>query len=391
MDLHLRSTLRLGLIACLTTLVACAAESDVPGGGDESGDPTSTSSSGNPTSSGGPTGTNPGTPGSSGGTAEAPAPGDPTPTPTPTPPPTPPALFTGTATPEGCIQNVAPGARAYTCEGLTVDATIPTMTQVCPAAGCGLIVLLHGDTGTGPLMDAHVRLRDRAAAKGYIVVAPTGPAVAVQGYPGSTWEPGSDAKVVAITRLFAKVFKADPKRIHATGFSRGGKLTWRLACDQSELFASVAPGGAGNAGTWLKINQTEPTCFTAGRSPTRKLPILFLMGRTDVPIPYSTMVSIRNAAMADYGIAQGQVDTLTNTPQVLRQRTNKPGAGLIEWFDHTYEISTTNPLFTGAKGHCIPGSPVPANAGQYTLACLGPNAFDWGAEVLAFFERTPKP
>lgn len=387
MHLHPGRALRLCLLAGIATLVGCAAESEVPGG-EEGGDPTATSSSGGgPSSSGGPTATSPGTPGSPGGGAPTPTPGEPTPTPTPTPP----ALFTGTATPEGCIADVTPGARTYSCEGLAVDATIPTMTQVCPAAGCGLIVLLHGDTGTGPLMDAHVRLRERAVPKGYIVVAPTGPAVAVQGYPGSTWEPGSDAKVVAITKLFAKVFKADPKRIHATGFSRGGKLTWRLACDQSDLFASVAPGGAGNAGTWLKINQTEPTCFTAGRSPTRKLPILFLMGRTDVPIPYSTMVSIRNAAMADYGIAQSEVTTITNTPQVLRQKTNKAGAGVIEWFDHTYEISTTNPLFSTAKGHCIPGSPVPANAGQYSLPCLGPNAFDWGAEVLAFFERTPKP
>jgi dienelactone hydrolase len=387
----LRTTLRLGLLAGLSTLLACAAESEIPG--DDPSDPTSSTSSssgasgsGGPGSSGGPTSSS-GASGSSGTS--------PTPAPTPTestPTPAPPAKFTGTATPEGCVQDITPGAHTYTCEGLTVDATIPTMTQACPAAGCGLIVVLHGDTGTGPLMDAHVRLRERAAPKGYIVVAPTGPAVAVQGYPGSTWEPGSDAKVVAIAKLFAKVFKADPKRIHATGFSRGGKMTWRLACDQSDFFASVAPGGAGNTGTWLKINQTEPSCFTAGRSPARKLPILFLMGRTDVPIPYSSMVSIRNAAMADYGITQAQIDTVTNTPQVLRQRTNKPGAGVIEWFDHTYEISTAaNPLFASAKGHCIPGSPVPANAPQYALACVGPNAFDWGAEVLAFFERTAKP
>jgi poly(3-hydroxybutyrate) depolymerase len=264
------------------------------------------------------------------------------------------------------------------------------MTSVCPAAGCGLIVELHGDTGSGPLIDAHLNLRARAAPKGFIVIAPTGPAINVAGYPGSSWDPNQDAKVVAITKLFAKVFKVDPKRIHATGFSRGGMMTWRLGCDQSELFASIAPGAAGNASTWLKVNQIEPTCFTAGRAPTRKLPILFLLGRTDVPIPYNTMTSIRNAAMANYGIGQAEVTTITNTAQVLRQRTNKPGTPVIEWFDHTYQTSATGTA-AAAKGHCVPGSTFSPTAAQYAYACAGPNAFDWGAEVLAFFERTARP
>lgn len=302
----------------------------------------------------------------------------------------PPPKFTGTATPEGCIQNVAPGARGYTCEGLAVEATIPVMTNVCPAAGCGLIVELHGDTGTGALIDAHLNLRARASAKGYIVIAPTGPAINVPGYPGSSWDPNQDAKVVAITKLFAKVFKVDTKRIHATGFSRGGMMTWRLGCDQSELFASIAPAAAGNASTWLRVNQIEPTCFTAGRAPSRKLPILFLLGRTDVPIPYNTMTSIRAAAMANYGISAAQVTTVTNTAQVLHQRTNNPGAPVIEWFDHAYETAP-NGTAAAAKGHCVPGSTYSPTAAQYAYACAPPTAFDWGAQVLAFFDRTPKP
>lgn len=382
----LGTTLRASLIASLTTLLACAVETNLPDGDREPSGAGEEPGAEAPTPTGSPTGSPvPGAeaPGATpAGTASNPA--------TPPGPPAPPAKFTGTATPEGCIQNVAPGSRTYTCEGLSVDATIPTMTDACPAAGCGLIVVLHGDTGSGPLMDAHLRLRERAAPKGYIVVAPTGPAIGLQGYPGSSWDPNQDAKVVAITRLFAKVFKADPKRVHATGFSRGAMMTWRLACDQSNLFASVAPGGAGNASTWLRQNTTESTCFTAGRSPARKLPILFLMGRTDVPIPYASMVSIRNAALADYGIAQNQVTTLVNDPKYVHARTNKPGAPIVEWLDHAYEINPVG-MFSTAKGHCVPGSSVPGNAPQYAVACAGPNAFDWGAEVLAFFERTPMP
>ena len=303
--------------------------------------------------------------------------------------------FTYVPVPEGCINDVSAGDHVYTCEGLSVEATIPPLAAKCPAAGCGVIVELHGDTGTAALIDAHLRLRARAAPRGYIVIAPTGPAIGtINGtlYPGSSWQPAQDAKVVAITQLFAKVFKANPKRIHATGFSRGGFMTWRLACDHSTLFASVAPGAAGNANTFLTVNAIEPTCFTPGRAPARPIPILELMGQTDVPVSYASMVSIKNAALAQYGIAQGQTVAVQTTAQFVHMKTNKVGAPTVEWFDHKYETLPTGPA-AAAKGHCVPGSTYNPNATQYAYACNPnpANGFDWGAEVLAFFERNPMP
>src|SRR5687767_13064220 len=120
-------------------------------------------------------------------------------------------------TPSGCIDDVSTGDHAYTCEGLAVDARIPA---ACQAPGCGLILVLHGDTGNGLLMDGHVELRRRGEQAGYIVVAPTGPPFG-QGFPGSTWERENDASLVAIVERFRDVFRVDAKRIHVTGFSRG--------------------------------------------------------------------------------------------------------------------------------------------------------------------------
>src|SRR5262249_52084501 len=59
--------------------------------------------------------------------------------------------------PDGCITDVHAFDREYTCEGLKVAARIPAQ---CQAPGCGLILLLHGDNGSGTLMDRHVKLRD---------------------------------------------------------------------------------------------------------------------------------------------------------------------------------------------------------------------------------------
>ena len=74
--------------------------------------------------------------------------------------------------PSGCITDVAAGDHTFSCGGLAVDARIP---PACRAPGCGLILELHGDTGTGLLMDEHVKLRDLGAQHGYVVIAPTRP------------------------------------------------------------------------------------------------------------------------------------------------------------------------------------------------------------------------
>jgi hypothetical protein len=58
-------------------------------------------------------------------------------------------------TPSGCITDVTPGDHTFTCEGFSTDVSIPA---ACEQPGCGLITELHGDTGTGALMDANTNL-----------------------------------------------------------------------------------------------------------------------------------------------------------------------------------------------------------------------------------------
>lgn len=276
----------------------------------------------------------------------------------------------------GCVDDVTTGDHVYTCEGLRVDATIPA---ACQKPGCGLILQLHGDTGTGLFMDGHTNLRALGREAGYVVIAPTGPAYG-NGLPGSTWTRAEDAKLVAMTRLFAQVFRVDLAKIHVTGFSRGGFVTWRLACDAADLFASAAPAAAGNG-------NGETTCFGGGRVPARNLDVLFLMGRTDQPVPYSTMVSIRDAAIARYG--GGAQQTVASDAKYAHYRWTTASGAVVETFDHAYETDPAGP-FGSSRGHCFPGSTSDPQAAQYAVPCKGPNAFVWGAEVLAFFKAHPK-
>lgn len=279
--------------------------------------------------------------------------------------------------PNGCITDVSSGDHVYTCGGLAVDARIP---PACQAPGCGLILVLHGDTGNGLLMDGHVRMRALGEQHGFIVLAPTGPPFG-QGFPGSTWRQANDATLVQIVRDFAAVFRVDAKNIHVTGFSRGAFVTWRLLCDHSDLFASAAPAGAGFGGGF-----GETTCFAMGRAPARKIPILFLLGRTDTSVGYSTMTGIRDAAIASYA-ASGPV-MLAGDAQYRHERWT--GAGIIETFDHAYETVDDGP-WANANGHCIPGSPTDPYAPQYAIPCKAPNAFVWGEEVMRFFRAHRLP
>src|SRR5262245_20957159 len=82
-----------------------------------------------------------------------------------------PAASAQTVRPSDCITSTAAGDHTFNCEKMPVYVHIPS---VCPKGGCGLILEIHGDGGTGPTQDAHLRLSELGEKAGYILIAPTG-------------------------------------------------------------------------------------------------------------------------------------------------------------------------------------------------------------------------
>jgi poly(3-hydroxybutyrate) depolymerase len=269
-----------------------------------------------------------------------------------------------------CVSDRSAGDHVFSCSGLRVDMRVP---RACLTSACGVILDLHGDTGTGLLEDAHTKLRDLGDRHGYIVIAPTGL--------GSTWSAANDATLVDIVRRTAAAFHADPARIHVTGFSRGGFTTWRLVCSYSDLFASAAPGGASDG-----RDRGDNGCFTDGRRPSRKIPLLLLIGREDRAVGYPGMINIRDAAIAAYGATN--VTVLRRDATFTDTQWTAPDGATIEVLEHSYTIPARG-AWAWAGGHCYPGSTVDPQARQYALACQGPNAFVWGEEVMRFFMAHP--
>jgi polyhydroxybutyrate depolymerase len=306
--------------------------------------------------------------------------------PPPTPPPggvDPPPAPGDTATPAGCITDVTPGEHTFPCQGISFDLVVP---DACVHPGCGLVTEIHGDTGDGKLMDANTNLKALGKQRGYVVIAPTGPPW--PGGPGSTWHPEDDAKIVAIIQNVAQVFRTDPKKNHVTGFSRGGYVAWRLLCAHADMFASVAPGTAGSAPGGTCNGVAETSCpFDSTGTPSRKIPVLFLIGRADVPVPYGCTSRIRDQAIAAWGL--GAPTTVASDANYTHQRWSANG-GLLETFEHSYQTVADGP-WADAKGHCFPGSKMDPYAPQYAVPCAPPNAFTWGEEVMSFFVAHPAP
>ena len=289
-------------------------------------------------------------------------------------------------TPSGCITDVSPGDHTFTCEGFSTDVSIPA---ACEKPGCGLITEIHGDTGNGALMDANTNLKALGKEKGYVVVAPTGPPW--PGGPGSTWSVSDDEAVVRVIQKVAKVFRTDPKKNHVTGFSRGGFVAWRLLCKHADLFASVAPATAGSSPGGTCNGVSEVSCpFDASQKdgmPSVEVPTLFLIGRTDTPVPIGCTTRIRDQAIAAWGLTTKS--TVDGDAQYTHARWANAKGTVLETFEHSYETVSPGP-WSSAKGHCFPGSTMNPQAPQYAVPCKLPNAFTWGVEVMKFFEAHPK-
>lgn len=123
---------------------------------------------------------------------------------------------------------------------------------------------------------------------GFILVMPNG-------YSNS-WNAGTccgDAitqkldEVGFVRAVFAEISKhlnIDLSRVYATGLSNGGYMSYRMACEASDLFAAVAPGagaiGSADIGGGTNADSDLTACMAKGVS------VLDIHGTEDPLIPY---------------------------------------------------------------------------------------------------------
>lgn len=276
-----------------------------------------------------------------------------------------------------CIADTSAGQHSYSCDGFVYDVNIPA---TCVSCSCGLVADVHGLSMNGQMEDNNTNLRKLGEQYGYIVVQPN----ANPAPPISSWNPSTDdAKVFAFIRLAVDALHADQRRVHMTGFSEGGYMTYRFLCDHADYFASVAPAAGagcsfgGDAGMW-----------GSSSVPAREIPVLAVNGTKDALVNFTNVaIPQRETVVTGWHMSSGTVIAGDGTFQ--RTRYTSPSGNVFEFIQHDYTSAQSL-----TKGHCFPGSKdldggVPGQV--FGFACLPPNSFVWGDEVMKFFVAHPKP
>lgn len=173
------------------------------------------------------------------------------------------------------------------------DPDVPTPTVFC----------IHGLTqnaiqfcvvGSGMI--------EKSDKEGFILIMPNGYQASWNAGTCCGAASGEQLDDVALIRaIFAEVgqhVNIDRGRVYATGFSNGGFMSYRLACEAADIFAAVAPsaGGIGTnegSATWELVNVGSIVGATNASSnftecaPSKPISVLDLHGTSDGLVPHS--------------------------------------------------------------------------------------------------------
>ena len=176
--------------------------------------------------------------------------------------------------------DLAPGDHGFTVQ--SGDGERAYLLHVPPAGEQGqalpLIVDMHGYTSNAAGQRTLSRLEPLGDTEGFVVLTPEGL--------DSSWNGGDccgdsmmrdvdDVRFVreAVADASARTC-VDGNRVYATGMSNGGFMSFRLACEASDLFAAVASV----TGT---MGLSDEAC-----NPGRPVPVLSIHGTDDSIVPY---------------------------------------------------------------------------------------------------------
>lgn len=147
-----------------------------------------------------------------------------------------------------------------------------------PPAGTKLPLLLalHGFTQSGPQMMNYSLFNNLASQQQFMVVYPNG--INTSWNVGQSGNSGADdvGFLMALIDTLDQWYGVNLQRVYACGFSNGGFMSFRLACEASNRIAAIATV----AGT-MTVN-TFNAC-----APTRPVPVLHIHGTNDLLVGYN--------------------------------------------------------------------------------------------------------
>jgi polyhydroxybutyrate depolymerase len=156
----------------------------------------------------------------------------------------------------------------------TYNVYLPADYQ--PGNTLPLILALHGYTQTGQSMMTFSGFNQVADTAGFVVVYPDGI--------GNAWNVGFSGGstaddvgfLLALTDTLHQRYNIDYSRVYATGFSNGGFMSYRLACETPDRIAAIAP-----------VAGTMTVESAASCAPGLSVPVLHIHGTSDFVVSYN--------------------------------------------------------------------------------------------------------
>lgn len=169
---------------------------------------------------------------------------------------------------------------------------IVDVPSIAEGESAPLLVNMHGYTSNFTAQRSYMLLEAPSPwdGSGFVRVYPNGLNVGWNAGTCCGDSASDDVDDVAFIRALVGEFVAngcaDEKRVYATGMSNGGFMSYRLACEASDLFAAVAPVAAVLG---LDPMQCEPE---------RAVPVMAFNGTGDVIVPYEGGMTLGIAPFA---------------------------------------------------------------------------------------------
>jgi len=178
------------------------------------------------------------------------------------------------------------------------------------------------------------------------------------------------ALIRALVRQLSTAYAIDADRVYATGISNGGMMTYRLACEASDLFAAVAPvAGA----------------LSVACEPSEPVSILAIHGTDDQHVLFEGGVPVTSFDTHDR-VDPSVQDTLAlwawRDGCSLEPTRDQAGTVIHDVYPDCDSGLSVELLAIEGGGHVWPGGESPSRT---------EDELDASEAIWAFFEAHPKP
>ncbi len=163
-------------------------------------------------------------------------------------------------------------------DGITRNYIVYLPTSYTPAVSLPVVFVLHGFTQSASTIMNVSDFNTVAEANDFIVAYPQG---INNGWNTNTGFPGGSTAddvgfIEALRDEFQTLYNIDSTRVYSCGFSAGGYMSHRLACESARCFAAIASV----SGTMT--NNAYNDC-----NPSEKTPVMQIHGTSDNVVSYN--------------------------------------------------------------------------------------------------------